>query len=297
LTCDEWAIEPTTTSLDVSKKGLKSSDVTLLAGVLKGNAVVQWLHAYGNAFGRAGGEAFAGALKTNKTLEEIHVGNMMVGSTVRLKSSGEEKVVTAIDVTNYDDSPTTHDNIQVQGSNSKIKPSEFDPIPAVIPVKQLRENTITRLDLSNKGLGVDGGLILAALIKDNTSVQQLDVSANGLGVDGGKALAASIAENRTITSVRSLFCEIVFSVLCSYFQTCTSCFYFSLLPSYSHHVRSSMSIRMVSMRTPESSSSPSLTSPISKCSAGFPSSRSARTLSPSWTSRAARGSSWRHVEA
>ena len=71
----------------------------------------------------------------------------------------------------------------------------------VIPAKQLRENTITSLDLSNKGLGVDGALILAALIKDNTSVQHLNVSANGLGVDGGKAIAASIAENNTITSV------------------------------------------------------------------------------------------------
>ena len=74
----------------------------------------------------------------------------------------------------------------------------------VIPVKQLRENTITSLDLSSKGLGVDGGLILAALIKDNTSVQHLDISSNNLGSVGGKAIAASIAENSTITSVSCL---------------------------------------------------------------------------------------------
>ena len=118
------------------------------------------------------------ALKTNKTLEEIHLGNLMVGCTVRLKSSGEEKVVTE----------TTQSHIKFSGCDSLpdlingwVKPSEFDPIPAVLPAKQLRENTITSLDLSNKGLGVDGGLILAALIKDNTSVQQLDASVNGLG--------------------------------------------------------------------------------------------------------------------
>ena len=63
----------------------------------------------------------------------------------------------------------------------------------VVPVKQLRENTITSLDLSNKGLGVDGGLILAALIKNNTSVQHLDVSANELGPDGGFALAGALS--------------------------------------------------------------------------------------------------------
>ena len=71
----------------------------------------------------------------------------------------------------------------------------------VLPVKQLRENTIASLDLSSKGLGVDGALILAALIKDNTSVQHLDISSNNLGSVGGKAIAASIAENRTIISV------------------------------------------------------------------------------------------------
>ena len=132
------------------------------------------------------------ALKTNKTLEEIHLGNLMVGSTVRLKS-GEMAAVT------YVNSDGSVDVKKADGSEEEEV--QFDPVPAVIPVKQLRENTITSLDLSSKGLGVDGALILAALIKDNTSVQELDVSANGLGVDGGKAIAASIAENNTITSV------------------------------------------------------------------------------------------------
>jgi Ran GTPase-activating protein (RanGAP) involved in mRNA processing and transport len=144
-----------------------------LADGLKANTGVQQLHAYGNAFGQAGGEAFVEALKTNKTLEEIHLGNLMVGSTVRLKSSEEVKVVT--EMANWSDGCT----IMVE-TELRFKPSEFDPIPAVIPVKQLRENTITSLDLSSKTLGVDGALILAVLIKDNTSVQQLDASVNGL---------------------------------------------------------------------------------------------------------------------
>jgi hypothetical protein len=87
----------------------------------------------------------------------------------------------------------------------KICASEISTITVgengVIPIKQLRVNTITSLDLSSKGLGVHGALILAALIKDNTSVQHLDISSNNLGVDGGKAIAASIAENSTITWV------------------------------------------------------------------------------------------------
>ena len=76
----------------------------------------------------------AEALKTNKTLEEIHVGNLMVGCTVRLKSSGEEKVVTD---TGYRDN-----GVKVQGSSDIIKSADYDMIPAVLPAKQLRENTI-----------------------------------------------------------------------------------------------------------------------------------------------------------
>ena len=36
----------------------------------------------------------AAALEANKTLEEITVGNVIAGSTVKLKSSGELKVLT-----------------------------------------------------------------------------------------------------------------------------------------------------------------------------------------------------------
>ena len=73
-----------------------------------------------------------------------------------------------------------------------------------IPIKQIRENTVTKLDLKGskgKQLEACGGIVLAHVLTGNTSVQHLDVSANGLGVDGGKAIATSIAENCTITSV------------------------------------------------------------------------------------------------
>ena len=69
----------------------------------------------------------------------------------------------------------------------------------VIPVKQLRENTITSLDLSSKGLGVDGGLILAALIKDNTSVQYLHAKSNGLRAAGAQAFGEVLKTNKTLT--------------------------------------------------------------------------------------------------
>ena len=50
---------------------------------------------------------------------------------------------------------------------------DFDPIPAVLPVKQLRDNAITELDLKNNGLGIDGGIMVAAMLKTNASVTKV----------------------------------------------------------------------------------------------------------------------------
>ena len=110
----------------------------------------------------------AEALEANKTMEEISVGNVIEGSTVKLKSSGEWCTVKYaypsgdIKVTKPDGS--TEDD---------VKPSQFEPIPAVLPLKKLRDNTITELDLKNSGLGVDGGMMLAAVLKSNSSVTKV----------------------------------------------------------------------------------------------------------------------------
>ena len=113
----------------------------------------------------------AEALEANKTMEEISVGNVIVGSTVKLKSSGELCTVTyvnsdgSIDVRKADGS-TLH-YVGREGND------QFEPIPAVLPLKKLRDNTITELDLSNSGLGVDGGMMLAAMLKSNSSVTKV----------------------------------------------------------------------------------------------------------------------------
>ena len=107
----------------------------------------------------------AAALEANKTLEEISVGNMIVGSTVKLKSSGELKVLTSID--------SSDGTVKYDGSDDWIESSTFEPIPAVLPLKKLRDNTITELDFKNSGLGVDGGMMLAAMLKSNNSVTKV----------------------------------------------------------------------------------------------------------------------------
>ena len=107
----------------------------------------------------------AAALEANKTMEQISVGNVIVGCTVKLKSSGELCTVKYIYLSG---------KIEVtKPDGSTEKPSEFEPIPAVLPLKKLRDNTITELDLKNSGLGVDGGMMLAAMLKSNSSVTKV----------------------------------------------------------------------------------------------------------------------------
>ena len=107
----------------------------------------------------------AAALEANKTLEEISVGNVMKGSTVKLKSSGELKVLTEFD--------SSDGTVQYEGSDGWVEPSTFEPIPAVFPLKKLRDNTITELDFESSGLGADGGMMLAAVLKSNSSVTKV----------------------------------------------------------------------------------------------------------------------------
>ena len=133
----------------------------------------------------------ATALRANNTLETLEIGNLMVGAKVKLRSSGEIKVVTH---------PDYYGDIKVEG-DVRLKHSEFDLVPAVLPLKQLRENTVTELNLSNSSLGVDGGIMLAAVFEGNQSVQWVDVSQNSLGPEGGEALASALQTNTSITTV------------------------------------------------------------------------------------------------
>jgi len=46
----------------------------------------------------------------------------------------------------------------------------------LIPIKELKENTITELDMSGKNLGVDGAVVLATYLKDNGTLSKFTFS-------------------------------------------------------------------------------------------------------------------------
>ena len=61
-----------------------------------------------------------------------------------------------------------------------------------VPIKELREDKLTKLELQSKGLGATEGIVLAELIKVNPVLTKLDLRMNGLGDAGKKAVRDAV---------------------------------------------------------------------------------------------------------
>ena len=57
-----------------------------------------------------------------------------------------------------------------------------------IPVKELKDNSITELDVSKRNLGVDGAVVLSHYIKDNGELSSLNLLKNSIGVKQAQEL-------------------------------------------------------------------------------------------------------------
>ena len=67
-----------------------------------------------------------------------------------------------------------------------------------IPVKQIRDNAITRVDMKDSKLGPCGGVILAHCLKSNSSVTVVEASNCGMGTAGAKAFGDVLRVNKTL---------------------------------------------------------------------------------------------------
>ena len=70
-----------------------------------------------------------------------------------------------------------------------------------MPIKELREDKHTSLELANKGLGPTEAIVLGELVKVSRVLTSLDVSANELDPKAGKALADALSVNRVLKSL------------------------------------------------------------------------------------------------
>ena len=155
---------------NLSGQGIPSEQAKRLAQGLQGNVVLTSLDLSLNNLDAAAGKALADALKLNSVLT-----NLSVARNNNLSGEAAQQLAAA-----------------ALGSKSLQVLSE-------VPIKELREDKHTELNLTHKGLGPTEGIVLAELVKGSAVLTSLDLSNNLLDAEAGKALAASLAVNAVLT--------------------------------------------------------------------------------------------------
>ena len=64
-----------------------------------------------------------------------------------------------------------------------------------VPLKQLREDSLTDLNLNGKALGPTEAIVIAELVKVNAVLTTLDLRVNKIGPTGATALAETLKVN------------------------------------------------------------------------------------------------------
>ena len=77
-----------------------------------------------------------------------------------------------------------------------------------IPIKELRADSLTELDLLSKRIGQAGAIVLAGLVPVSASLTSLNLRGNEIGDEGAKALAAGVAASASLTKLDVRHCGI-----------------------------------------------------------------------------------------
>ena len=64
-----------------------------------------------------------------------------------------------------------------------------------IPMKQMREDSLTELNLEYKGIGAHGAIVLSDLLKFSRSLTSLNLQHNEIGAGGAQAIAAVLPQS------------------------------------------------------------------------------------------------------
>jgi len=70
-----------------------------------------------------------------------------------------------------------------------------------LPIKEMRADSLTTLNMTHKHIGVEGALVVAGLVPLMGSVTKLDLRNNKLQAEGAKALAPAIAGSSSLTKL------------------------------------------------------------------------------------------------
>jgi Ran GTPase-activating protein (RanGAP) involved in mRNA processing and transport len=164
------------TEADFSNQGLQPADAILIGSDLKLMAGVTTLDLSVNRIGDEGAKAIAEALKVNAVLK-----NLSVAYNSNIVGVAAQQLAAA-----------------ALGSLSL-------EVLSGVPIKELREDKLTELNLSSMGLGPTEGIVLAELIKFSAVVTTLVLGSflfgNNIGDEGAKAIAEALKVNVVVTKL------------------------------------------------------------------------------------------------
>jgi Ran GTPase-activating protein (RanGAP) involved in mRNA processing and transport len=160
------------TEADFSSRGFQSADAILIGSDLQFMAVLTELSLSENNIGAEGAIAIAEALKVNAVMKNLSVAynNNILGEAAQ------------------------------QLAAAALCSSSLEVLSGV-PIKELREDKLTELNLSSKGLGPTEGIVLAELIKFSAVLTKLFLYRNNIGDDGAKAIAEALKVNAVVTTL------------------------------------------------------------------------------------------------
>ena len=147
-----------------------------------------------------GASVIAKALGVNATLKSLNLSyNMNIGD------EGWIAIAKSLEV----NATLTNLNVAANGISGEAArqlaaaalASKSLEVLSEVPIKELRADKLTELDLSSKRLGPTEGIVLAELIKVSASLKTLILRRNLIGDEGAIAIAEALKVNATLTSL------------------------------------------------------------------------------------------------
>ena len=208
LKCDAFDLGPNVASLDLSRKDISSAVVTLLAGVIKFNAVLTSINL--SSSNLAGETNYIKAREVQGESKEvgakvIYQGRVMTVST-GVDSDGDLKL------TDFSGVLALSEALKVNAvlTECNVRGNKLDSESAHALAKVATEKGImifgTKHDQKeasfvNQGLGPVDAILIASDLRVSAVLTTLDLSGNRLEAEGAKALARALSVNRVLTKL------------------------------------------------------------------------------------------------
>ena len=197
------------TSLNVSKNSIGAEGAKAIATVL-GRVVLKSLDLAHNSIGAEGVEATTAALGS-AVLTDLNLSENSIGA------EGTSAIVAALGRSVLKRLDTRDDSINGEAAQqlaATVLESKSLEVFASVPMKEICEDKVTQLDLSNntlergRHLGPTEGILLSKLMNLSTVLQKIVLSGNQIKDEGAIAVAESLKSNESLKELELVDCGV-----------------------------------------------------------------------------------------